>query len=295
MGTTIGIIQARMGSERLPGKILAPLGGRPLLDRLVSRIARARVSQWWLATSEHPSDDVTAAWGFELGLRVFRGSERDVLSRFLAIAAETDAEWLVRVTADNPFLDAPLIDQLLDARDAKSEAAGRANLVRHRGGVPLAEPASSASFASSPAPVSSPASASPASPASPATARAGSERLSPHLPIGYGVELARRAALEAAAREIGPDAFHHRVHVTSWLASQGHVLEVPTPADWPDRGHWRWTVDTDADLAMARSAFQLFGCEAASIDYPTMVARLDAQPEIPALNAHVRQKALEAG
>lgn len=254
LGATIGIIQARMGSERLPGKILAPLGGRPLLDRLVSRIERARVAQWWLATSEHPSDDVTAAWGFELGLRVFRGAERDVLSRFLAIAAETEAEWLVRVTADNPFLDAPLIDHLLDARDPKSEAAGRADLVRHRGGMP-----------------------------------------SPHLPIGYGVELARRTALEAAARAIPADAFHHRVHVTSWLASQGHVLEVPTPADWPDRGHWRWTVDTDADLAMARSAFQLFGHEAATLDYPTMVARLDAQPEIPALNAHVRQKALEAG
>jgi spore coat polysaccharide biosynthesis protein SpsF len=268
MGTTIGIIQARMGSERLPGKILAPLGGRPLLDRLVSRIERARVAQWWLATSEHPSDDVTAAWGFELGLRVFRGAERDVLSRFLAIAAETGAEWLVRVTADNPFLDARLIDHLLDARDAKSEAAGGADLVRHRGGIQL--PAAT-------------------------NATVAAEPVSPHLPIGYGVELARRAALETAAQAIPSDAFHHRVHVTSWLASQGRVLEVPTPADWPDRGRWRWTVDTDADLAMARSAFRLFGYEATSIDYPTMVARLDAQPEIPALNAHVRQKALEAG
>ncbi len=284
MGTTIGIIQARMGSERLPGKILAPLGGRPLLDRLVSRIMRARVAQWWLATSEHPSDDVTAAWGFELGLRVFRGSERDVLSRFLAIAAEADAEWLVRVTADNPFLDAILIDHLLDARDAKNDAIGQTDLMRHRGGVQLA---GVASFASSTVITA----------ANPATGSApgGSERQSPHLPIGYGVELARRAALEVAAQAIPPDAFHHRVHVTSWLAIQGAVLEVPTPGDWPDRGHWRWTVDTNADLAMARSAFHLFGCEAASIDYPTMVARLDAQPEIPALNAHVRQKALEAG
>jgi len=291
-----------MGSERLPGKILAPLGGRPLLDRLVSRIARARVAQWWLATSEHPSDDVTAAWGFELGLRVFRGAERDVLSRFLAIAAETDAEWLVRVTADNPFLDAPLIDHLLDAGGAKPEAVGPADLVRHRGGIQRPETASSASFASTP---SSPPSWAPSSTRTPgmmpgpttgpATGTVAAEPPSPHLPIGYGVELARRAALEAAARAIPPDAFHHRVHVTSWLASQGHVLEVPTPTDWPDRGHWRWTVDTEADLAMARSAFQLFGDEAGSIDYPTMVARLDAQPEIATLNAHVRQKALEAG
>jgi len=232
MGTTIGIIQARMGSERLPGKILAPLGGRPLLARLVSRIARARVAEWWLATSEHPSDDVTAAWGFELGLRVFRGAEQDVLSRFLAIAAETDAEWLLRVTADNPFLDAPLIDHLLDARDAKPKAAERADLVRHRGGMTLPKNASFASFDD-------------------ASSGDEAEGRSPELPVGYGVELARRAALEGAAATIPADAFHHRVHVTSWLATQGGVLEVPTPGDWPDRGPWRWTVDTDADLAMA--------------------------------------------
>lgn len=261
MSKTIGIIQARMGSERLPGKILAPLGGWPLLELLWLRVARARVDEWWLATSAHPSDDVTAAWGFELGLGVFRGEEQDVLSRFLAVGAKTGADWIVRVTADNPFLDARVIDALLDARDDKSEQAARADLLQHRGGLPLPT----------------------------------LERGTPHLPVGYGVELARRSALERAASQIPPDASHHRVHVTSWLASQGGVLEIPTPADWPDRGSWRWTVDTVEDLAMARSAFHLFGSEAAEIDYPDMVARLDAQPEIPAMNAHVRQKALEQG
>lgn len=58
---TIGIIQARMGSERLPGKILAPLGGRPLLAQLCSRIRPARVDEWWLATTSDPADDVTEA------------------------------------------------------------------------------------------------------------------------------------------------------------------------------------------------------------------------------------------
>ena len=123
-----------MGSERLPGKILAPLSGRPLLALLCDRIRAARVDEWWLATSSLAADDVTEAWGFELGLRVFRGHPSDVLSRFVAIGAETRADWLIRVTADNPFLDAPLIDALMDARDA-SETAKQAEAIHLVGGA----------------------------------------------------------------------------------------------------------------------------------------------------------------
>lgn len=262
MGGTIGIIQARMSSERLPGKILAPLAGRPALALLAERLAPARVDEWWLATSSDPADDVTEAWGFELGLRVFRGDPTFVLSRFLAIAAETAADWVIRVTADNPFLDANVVDLLVDARD-DSERAKRADLIRLHGGLPL-------ECENGPA-------------------------CTPRLPLGYGVELVRRDALELADREIGPGEPWHRIHVTSWLTANGRLHAVPTPIDWPDRAEWRWTVDTYEDLAMARSAFRLFGPDAARIDYPTMVERLDGHPEITSMNAHVEQKKLEEG
>jgi spore coat polysaccharide biosynthesis protein SpsF (cytidylyltransferase family) len=63
-----GVIQARMGSTRLPGKILAPLVGLPLLSVLWERVRTARsIDQWWLATSVLPTDDITAAWGATLG------------------------------------------------------------------------------------------------------------------------------------------------------------------------------------------------------------------------------------
>lgn len=84
----------------------------PLIAQLCARTRRARVNECWLATSSDPADDVTEAWRFELGLRVFRGESRDVLSRFLAIGAEAGAEWIVRLCADNPFLDAKRIDIL---------------------------------------------------------------------------------------------------------------------------------------------------------------------------------------
>ena len=277
MGKTIGVIQARMSSERLPGKIIAPLGGRPLLAQLVARIGPARVDEWWLATSSDPADDVTEAWGFELGLRVFRGNRSDVLSRFLAIGREACAEWILRVTADNPFLDAKLIDVLLDARDANEESK-HADAIRLRGGLPIDDSAAHADRVGDATEPSA---------------------TSPSLPLGYGVELVRLTALERADKEIPDDQFHHRVHVTSWLAANGsgnaEFCDVPTPSAWPNRPDWRWTVNTYEDLAMARSAFRVFGLETATIDYPTMVAHLDAHPEIAAMNRHIDPKALEEG
>jgi spore coat polysaccharide biosynthesis protein SpsF len=268
---TIGVIQARMGSERLPGKIIAPLGGRPLLAQLWARIGGARVDEWWLATSSHPTDDVTEAWGFELGLRVFRGARTNVLSRFLAIGTEAKAEWIVRVTADNPFLDAKLIDALLDARDASPESKN-ADAIRFSGGLPIADPSDEMHEPSA---------------------------TTPRLPLGYGVELIRLSALQRADKEIPEKEFYHRTHVTSWLSSNASgnakICDTPTPSAWPSRPDWRWTVDTYEDLAMARSAFRVFGREADTIDYPAMVAHLDAHPEIAAMNRHIDPKATEEG
>lgn len=109
----VGIVQARCASTRLPAKVLAPLAGRPLLSLLAERVETARVDEWWLATTVRPDDDVVAAWGESVGWRVFRGSVDDVLSRFAAITAERRPEWVVRITADDPFIDAGIVDRLL--------------------------------------------------------------------------------------------------------------------------------------------------------------------------------------
>lgn len=271
MAKTVAIIQARMRSERLPAKILSPLCGRPLLALLATRVARARVDEWWLATTSDPADDVTEAWGFELGLRVFRGHPTDVLSRFLSIADETDADWLVRITADNPFIDAPLIDALLDARDALPKAEADAEAEPETDGDARARADARAER--------------PIEMVRPAAGR----------PLGYGVELVRADALRRAAAGIARNEPHHRAHVTSWLSVHGAIALAPLPPAWPERAGWRWTIDTYEDLAMARSAFRLFGSEAATIDYPAMVRLLDGVPEIAAMNAHIAQKKLEEG
>jgi spore coat polysaccharide biosynthesis protein SpsF len=129
MPQVIGVIQGRMGSTRLPGKLLAPLNGLPLLKVLVERIRAANVDEWWLATTRDAQDDVSEAWGEALGLHVLRGDPEDVLSRFATIAADRRPDWVVRVTADDPFVDAGIVDLLV-------AAALRGDVADHIGAAP---------------------------------------------------------------------------------------------------------------------------------------------------------------
>lgn len=114
----IGVIQARLGSSRLPAKVLAPIvDSLPLIAVLTERVRPSGIPLW-LATTTARADDVTAAWGQELGLHVFRGDEHDVLSRFAAIVAEAKPAWVVRFTADDPFTDAAITTRAVELAKA---------------------------------------------------------------------------------------------------------------------------------------------------------------------------------
>ena len=112
----IAVIQARAGSTRLPAKVVADLGGRPVLEWVV-RAARAasRVDEVVVATSTLAEDDMVADLALSLGVAVVRGSEDDVLSRFVAALDAHPADALVRLTADCPLLDPTLIDAIAGA------------------------------------------------------------------------------------------------------------------------------------------------------------------------------------
>lgn len=108
------ILQARMGSSRLPGKVLADLGGRPMLAFLVERLKRCvSVDRFILATTELAEDDPLVELGDSLGLVVVRGSQNDVLSRFVLAAEHTQANILIRITGDCPFLDPGLLEEMI--------------------------------------------------------------------------------------------------------------------------------------------------------------------------------------
>ena len=108
------ILQARTGSSRLPGKVLADLSGRPMIAFLVERLRRcAAIDQLILATTDLLQDDCLAELGERLGLIVVRGSQKDVLSRFVLAAKSTDAKVLVRITGDCPFVDPVLLGDMI--------------------------------------------------------------------------------------------------------------------------------------------------------------------------------------
>lgn len=110
----VAITQARMGSTRLPGKVLLAMAGKPLLHHHLDRLRRARlVDQVVVATTDQPEDGVIADLAQGLGLPVFRGSETDVLDRFHGAATAHGADVVLRVTSDCPLIDPDLIDALL--------------------------------------------------------------------------------------------------------------------------------------------------------------------------------------
>lgn len=111
---TAAIIQARMGSTRLPGKVLKPLCGKPVLRHVLDRVGQCRgLDALWVATSTQAGDDAIADACATWGTPCFRGSEEDVLARFHGAARAAGAEAVVRVTADCPLFDGRILEEML--------------------------------------------------------------------------------------------------------------------------------------------------------------------------------------
>lgn len=107
----IAIIQARLGSTRLPGKVLADLGGAPLLARMIERLRAAKsLAGIVVATPEGERDAPIRALAARLDVPCFAGSEDDVLSRYAGAAASSGADPVVRLTSDCPLIDPEIVD-----------------------------------------------------------------------------------------------------------------------------------------------------------------------------------------
>ncbi|MBT3981948.1 MAG: glycosyltransferase family protein [Bacteriovoracaceae bacterium] len=112
---TVVIVQARMGSTRLPGKVLNPLEGIPLLEHVCRRIQSSKLSDLLvIATSIDPNNDPIDKLCDSLGIECFRGSEEDVLGRFYCAAVNHKPEYVVRITADCPLVDPEIIDHAIN-------------------------------------------------------------------------------------------------------------------------------------------------------------------------------------
>lgn len=126
------ILQARMTSTRLPGKVLMDVVGRPMLAQQLRRLARCRqADEIVVATTTNATDDPVVAVAGAEGARWFRGSETDVLARYVGAAREAKADVVVRITADCPLIDPEVSDCVIEALVAQRERCDYAsNVVR---------------------------------------------------------------------------------------------------------------------------------------------------------------------
>ncbi|QNO13411.1 glycosyltransferase family protein [Alkalicella caledoniensis] len=111
---TVAIIQARMGSTRLPGKIMKTLSNKTILSHVVERVKQSsEINDIVIATTTSKVDDIIVDETKRLGVISFRGSETDVLSRYYYAAKDNNADIVIRITSDCPLIDANIIDEMV--------------------------------------------------------------------------------------------------------------------------------------------------------------------------------------
>jgi len=281
----LAIIQARMSSSRLPGKVLQDVAGKPVLQHTLERAGRSKLlDDVLVATTHDPSDDILLEFCTRQGMTCFRGSQLDVLDRYYQAASQFHADVIVRLTADCPLVDPGVLDLTLMA------------FLGH----PLEQAASSTSqFPGSNLPGDPP-------------YHFATDRLPPPwkrtLPIGLDVEICTFDALQRAWLEA--QAPHQRENVMPYLYEGNTFPERPpilnpgwyldtgtTPRGFrlavlnhfPDYGSLRWTVDTPEDLHFVREVFSHF-TGANDFTWLDVLTLLEQHPELALINSGIRHK-----
>jgi spore coat polysaccharide biosynthesis protein SpsF len=264
---TIAIIQARMSSTRLPGKVLLDINGEPMLVRVIERAKRAKlVDEVVLATTTDPSDDPVAEFCAERGYNFTRGSLNDVLDRYYQAARQYDADVIVRLTADCPVLDSEIVDQTISVQYSvvSGQYEEKFDFVANRLPPPMGRT----------------------------------------FPIGLDAEVCTFDTLEKAWKEAKEK--HQREHVMPYLYEgtnlQSATLNLATgvsPKGFrialvnhiPDYGDLRWTVDTPEDLEFIREIFARFDND--DFGWKDILSLLEKEPELVKINANVHHKTLK--
>ena len=257
-----------MGATRLPGKVLHDIAGQPMLVRVVERARRASlIDGFVVATTNEVQDETVAELCREHGYPFYRGAQQDVLDRYYQAARQTEAEVIVRITADCPVIDPELIDETINVVLGKSA---------------ICNPQSVIDFAANRLP--------------PPWGRT--------FPIGLDVEVCTFTALERAWKEATEP--YHREHVMPYLYEGVNLksatcnLQVGTSPRGvrvallnhdPDYGALRWTVDTPEDLELIRQVYARFvGSD--DFSWRDILALFEREPELAKLNTSIKAKGM---
>ena len=238
----VAVVQARMGSTRLPGKVLKDLGGETVLARVVNRLRQTRlISELLVATTDQPADDAVVAECRRYSVAVFRGDQEDVLDRYFRAAQQAKADIVVRITADCPLIDPEITDKTIAAfLETRPDYASNALVLTY--------------------------------------------------PRGLDTEVMTFAALERAWREARK--LYEREHVTPYIYEHPTEFKLLSVTDDVDHSDHRWTVDTAEDLDLVRAIYARLPNTSRWRD---VLALLEREPALMALNRSIKQKALHEG
>lgn len=259
----IAIIQGRMSSSRLPGKILADIAGQPMLQRVFIRTARAEtVTETIFATTTDPSDDPVAEYCNLSGIPFRRGSLYDVLDRYYQAASQFEADVIVRITADCPVIDPVLIDAVV-----KMVAGNQ----------------STADFAANRLP--------------PPWKRTYPIGLDTEVCTFAALERAWKDAKEPQHREHVMPYFYEGVElVTESRSLQTGIsprgFRVALLQHTTDFGDYRWTVDTPDDLEFMRQVYARFDGRD-DFSWQEVLDLVHNEPQLMQINASVQHKTLK--
>jgi spore coat polysaccharide biosynthesis protein SpsF len=279
----IAIIQGRMSSSRLPGKILADIASQPMLQRVFIRTSRAStVTETIFATTTDPSDDPVAEYCDFSGVPFTRGSLYDVLDRYYQTAKQAKADVVVRVTADCPVIDPSLIDDAVNAIWGRFEGMPNPLDSLNRSLLPN-ELAFAADFVCN--------------------------RLPPPFhrtyPIGLDVEACTFVALQKAWKEAKEP--QHREHAMPYFYEGVELNKINRRLEYgisprghrvallhhiTDFGDYRWTVDTPEDLEFIRQVYSRFDGRD-DFSWREVLDVVHQEPELMKINAAVQHKTLK--
>jgi len=240
----ITIIQARMGSTRLPGKVLKDLGGESVLARAVKRVRRTKLAgEVVIATTNNSADSEIVAECERIAANVFRGDENDVLDRYYQCALSFGADAVVRITSDCPLIDSDVTDKTVHSfLDRRPDYA--------------------------------------------------SNTLERKYPRGLDTEVMTMEALTVAWQDARKP--YQRAHVTPYLYENPGRFRLLPVCGFRDYSHYRWTLDTDEDLALLRTLYERMN-NRDDFSWLDLVKLLEQEPELADMNRGVMQKALAEG
>jgi spore coat polysaccharide biosynthesis protein SpsF len=268
MSKTVAIIQGRMSSSRLPGKVLLDIAGKPMLQHVIERTQLAQTLDGVIvATTTDSSDDPVASFAASIGIPFTRGSLHDVLDRYYQAAKAHQADVIVRITADCPVIDPDVIDQI----------------------VRLITESASTDFSCNRLP--------------PPFTRTFPIGLDVEVCTFAALERAWKESTEVFHREhVMPFLYEGTTferNAQYALSDTYFVLRGRSQRDFsiaqlhhaPDYGSLRWTVDTPEDLAFIREIFARFG-EKPNFTWYDVLEIVQKNPELAEINAGIRHKTM---